>query len=298
MPEPPASDQRRIRITLTQLPSSRDLDGNLQAALRVVEAAAGAGTDLIVLPENCLFCGANAEMRGTAFRIDAAPIATLRRAAAGGATPVILGGFKRLTDSGAIYNTALVIGPDGEIAAAYDKIHLFDAAIGGIAYEASSVERPGEAPLIVTLSGVRLGLTICYDVRFPELYRNLALAGAEVFLVPSAFTRITGAAHWESLLRARAIENGAFVLASATIGGTGLPGPDPTATYGHALAVDPWGGIMADLGEDAGVWRTLTLSLDRVAEARRKLPVLRHTRPAAGKTPREAILDGRAGPIA
>jgi predicted amidohydrolase len=262
------------RITLTQLPSSRDREGNLRAALSVIDAAGEAGTDLVLLPENCLFCGTNAEMREAALTLDSPEIETLRDRARRWATPVILGGFKHRTASGAIYNTALVIGPDGEVVGGYDKIHLFNASVGGVTYQASSVETAGDAPVMLALGKAKIGLTICFDLRFPELYRSLALAGAILLVVPSAFTRTTGEAHWEILLRARAIENAAYVIASATIGGSADTPADATNTYGHALAVDPWGRVLADLGQDTIAWRTIALDLDRVAAIRSSLAVL------------------------
>jgi predicted amidohydrolase len=170
----------------------------------------------------------------------------------------------------------------------YDKIHLFDARVGGQSFEASSVELAGGQPVILEIQGARIGLTICYDVRFPELYRQLALAGAEVFLVPAAFTRVTGAAHWEVLLRARAIENAAYVVASATIGSP-TEGVDAFPTYGHALAVDPWGEVLADLGEQPVSARVLDLDLDTVARTREKIPVLRGVRADAYARPAEVL---------
>jgi predicted amidohydrolase len=284
-----------MRITLTQLPSSRDRDRNLDAAVEVIEAAGAAGTDLILLPENCLFCGTNAEMRAAALSLESPEIKRLRDLARRWRTAIILGGFKRRSVDGTIHNTALVIDQEGALPGHYDKLHLFNAAVGGVVYQASSVETPGEGPVIVSLDGVRLGLTICYDVRFPELYRHLALGGAQVLLVPSAFTRATGEAHWEVLLRARAIENGAFVVASATIGGDLAAPPDPTHTHGHALCVDPWGHILADLGEAPVAWRTVKLDLDEVAAVRKRLPVLEHVTPKSMSEVRRVNLGPSGG---
>ncbi|GAA3251470.1 carbon-nitrogen hydrolase family protein [Pseudonocardia petroleophila] len=275
-----------LRIGLTQWRPTRDIAANLATATDLV-AAAGPGADLVLLPENGLMLGSNTEMREAALAVDSPEIDELRAAAETARTAVVLGGFKHRTDDGRITNTALVIGSDGEIAGSYDKIHLFDARIAGTSFEASSVEQPGARPVIVEIEGVRVGLSICYDVRFPELYRGLALAGAEVILVPAAFTHTTGKAHWEVLLRARAIESAAFVVASATIRGT--DGTDAFETYGHALAVDPWGEVLADLGEAAPAWQVLELPLAEVHQVRDRLPVLRGVRPEATGAPPEII---------
>jgi predicted amidohydrolase len=238
--------------------------------------------DLILLPENGLMIGTNDEMRAAALGIDSPEIDQLRASANKVSATVILGGFKRRAEDGSVHNTALVIGPGGEIVGGYDKIHLFDATIGGQKFQASRVEVAGTEPVIAVIKHVKVAVTICYDVRFPELYRTLARAGAEVFLVPAAFTFKTGEAHWEVLLRARAIENTAYVLGSATI--RGRTGDDAFETWGHALAVDPWGRVLADLGTAEFAHKTLELDLAVLDEVRRNLPVLRGTRPQAYST--------------
>ncbi|WP_281689159.1 nitrilase-related carbon-nitrogen hydrolase [Pseudonocardia thermophila] len=275
MAEPAGGDPRRLRVGLTQWHPTRDVAANLAVAVELIRAA-GPQADLVVLPENGLMLGTNAEMRAAALTVDSPEIDALRDAAKAASAAVVLGGFKRRTTDGDVFNTALVIGSDGEIAGGYDKIHLFDARIAGQSFEASGVERAGDRPLIITVAGVRLGVTICYDVRFPELYRTLAVAGAEVFLVPAAFTHRTGSAHWEVLLRARAIENAAYVVAPATI--RGEDGTDAFETYGHALVVGPWGDVLVDLGEQAPAWQVVELPLAEVARVRETLPVLRSVR--------------------
>jgi len=263
-----------LRIGLTQMAPTRDRDANLAIACDLVRACAGA--DLVLLPENCLHLGSNAEMREMAMEIDAPPLLRLAEVARESATPVMLGGFKRRLGDGGIRNSAVLWGADGAVAAIYDKIHLFDARVAGQSFEASSVEQAGERPLLLDMAGTRIGVTICYDVRFPDLYRRLALAGAETILVPSAFTQVTGAAHWHTLLRARAIENECFVVASATI--RRGDGSDAFETYGHALVVDPWGEVLADFGTAPNEARIITLDLNRVRSARDRLPVLSHVR--------------------
>ncbi|NLT29458.1 MAG: carbon-nitrogen hydrolase family protein [Propionibacterium sp.] len=270
---------RTLSVGLTQWHATRDIEENLEKALKSIAECAAGGAQLVVLPENGLMLGSNAEMRAAAFRTDDSPIRALAEASAEHGVVVVLGGLKNQTDEG-VFNSALVFGREGTIAERYDKIHLFDARIGGQSFEASSVEQSGTAPLIVEVDGVAIGVTICYDVRFPELYRNLAIAGAEVLLVPSAFTRTTGAAHWEVLLRARAIESAAFVVASATVHGED-GAEDAFETYGHAMVVDPWGEVLADLDDRPYAVQVLELDLERVTAVRDKLPVLRGVRPDA-----------------
>src|SRR5271170_6053480 len=185
---PEGNPARRLLVTLTQWHATRDVAANLRKALELIHAAAPDKPDLILLPENGLMIGSNDEMRAAALAIDSPEIDALRHSASEAAAAVILGGFKHLDSAGAVHNTALVIGPRGEIAGSYDKIHLFDATIGGQTFRASRVEVAGTEPVIAIINDVKVAVTICYDVRFPELYRALAMAGAEVFLVPAAFT--------------------------------------------------------------------------------------------------------------
>jgi predicted amidohydrolase len=277
---------QQLRVALTQMRVSRDIESNVDMILDLIRLAAADRPHLILLPENCLFQGGNAEMRAAALPRDSAVLARLCASAREAATCVVLGGFKERMPDGAIFNSALVIDASGAIRGSYHKIHLFDACVAGITYRASSVETPGTTPVILGIGDVKIGLTICYDLRFPELYRTLALAGAQVFCVPAAFTQATGAAHWEVLLRARAIENAAFVVASATISGSDSGPSAPTPTYGHALAVDPWGRVLVDLGVAGHAHHTVTLDLERVVEARNAIPVLRNVQAAASLIPR------------
>ncbi|MGA4538964.1 nitrilase-related carbon-nitrogen hydrolase [Uniformispora flossi] len=270
---------RVLKVGLTQWHATRDVARNTDLACRAVAETAAAGARLVLLPENGLMLGTNAEMREAAFAEDSPEILRLSGLAREHGVTVVLGGMKNRTPDG-VFNSALILGPDGTVRGRYDKIHLFDARVGGTSFEASGVERAGAGPVLLDVDGVRVAVTICYDLRFPELYRAAAAAGAEVLLVPAAFTRITGEAHWEVLLRARAIENGAFVVASATVHGAD-PNADAFATYGHALAVGPWGEVLADLGDDRAVWRVVDLDMTEVARARTTLAVLRQRRPDA-----------------
>jgi deaminated glutathione amidase len=289
MPEP-NSDARRLRVTLTQWHATRDVEANLRKALELVHAAGVDQPNLVLLPENGLMIGTNDEMRTAALAIASPQINELRRSARDIRATVILGGFKRRDSDGLVHNTALIIGPRGEIEGSYDKIHLFDATIGGRRFEASRVETAGTEPVIVVINGIKVGVTICYDVRFPELYRALAAAGAEVFLVPAAFTYKTGEMqHWEILMRARAIENTAYVLGSTTIRGSD-DAEDAFETWGHAIAIDPWGRVLADLGTAEFGYKTVELDMALLQEARANLPVLRGIRPKAYTTEPRVIL--------
>lgn len=272
--------ERTLRVGLTQWHATRDVAANVELALRAIRGCAAEEADLVVLPENGLMLGSNAEMREAAFSEGGDPhLERIAEAARENDVVVVVGGLKNRTDEGT-FNSALVYDRAGELVGRYDKIHLFDARVGGQSFEASSVEQAGAAPVIVDVDGVAVGITVCYDVRFPELYRTLALAGAEVILVPAAFTRVTGAAHWEVLLRSRAIESAAYVVASATVHGDGEV-PDAFETWGHALAVGPWGEVLADLGEEPFATTVLDLDLGEVSAARDRLPVLRGVRPDA-----------------
>lgn len=277
-----------LRIALTQWSVTAELNTNVGIATELIAQAGTVHADLVLLPENALFLGTNTQMRERAMAVEAPEIDRLRAAAKSAQTAVVLGGFKRRDDNGEVHNTALVIDAAGEIAGGYDKIHLFDAVVDGRSFEASTVERRGSTPVLLRIGGVTLGLTICYDVRFPELYRNLALAGAEVLLIPAAFTAKTGDAHWNVLLRSRAIENGAYVIASATVQGSEQHnGAFPT--YGHALAVDPWGTVFADLGEQQRSCRIVDIDVEQVNKARTALPVLAGVQPRAYQTTPEII---------
>lgn len=279
------TDSVALRVGLTQWRPTKDLEANLEQALRLIETTAEQGADLVLLPENGLYLGSNQEMRAAALALESPAIDALREATRKAGVVTILGGFK-CRQFTSIVNKALVIGADGSIVGGYDKIHLFDARVGGQSFEASSVETAGECPVVLDVKGVKVGLTICYDVRFPELYRRLALAGAQVMIVPAAFTQITGEAHWEVLLRARAIESGAYVIASATIRGD--DGTDAFPTYGHALAVDPWGKVLFDLGETRSGCAVVSIELDRVNKARTSIPAFRGLHQAA--VARDAVL--------
>lgn len=277
---------RSLRIGMTQWRIFSRVEDNLAAAERLIADAAASGAQLVVLPENALKLGTNQEMRAAAVELGGAELRRLGDAARLARVPVVLGGVKRhVPGQNLVSNTALVLGADGTVTGGYDKIHLFDATVAGQTFAASSVEVAGERPVLLDCGGALVGLTICFDIRFPELYRTLAQAGAEVLLVPAAFIERTGAAHWEVLLRARAIENQAFVIAPATLSGANDEGSHSFPTYGHAMAVSPWGTVLADLGVAPEAFQVVELDLDEVTRTREAMPILHKSRPDAYAAP-------------
>lgn len=278
MPEENAQTTSRLKVGLIQLQPTRDVAANLVDVLAAVTEASRKGADLIVIPENALCIGSNKEMRAAAVTIDSPEILAIRKAARETKSVVVLGGFKQRSDRPKLQNTALVIDADGETHGSYVKIHLFNAVVSGAVFRASDVEDPGTQMVIVEVKGVKVGLSICFDVRFPEMYRQMALAGAQVLLVPSAFTRVTGEAHWETLLRARAIENAAYVVASATIASADSFEAG-FETYGHAMAIDPWGRVVANLGDADFAVKVVELDMALVFETRQNMPVLNSVMP-------------------
>jgi predicted amidohydrolase len=266
-----------LRVGLVQLQPTRDVAANLQLVLKAIADGGEQGAELVLIPENALCVGSNKEMRDAAVSLDGEEISAIREAARKAGVAVVLGGFKQKSDRPLLQNTALVIRADGTIQGSYDKVHLFNAVVNGTAFRASDVESAGDQLVIADVKGVKVGLSICFDVRFPEMFRQMARAGAKVLLVPAAFTQTTGKAHWEVLIRARAIENQAYVVASATIVSEDAKQAG-FETYGHAMVVGPWGDVLADLGAvDYGV-QVVDLDISKVDEIRTKLPVLSTSR--------------------
>jgi predicted amidohydrolase len=228
----------RLPVALIQLDATGDVDANIACAVQLADEAAAGGARLVALPEYLQFRGPDAGFRASARPVpgpftDAFGAVARRRDAW-----ILVGSLAETSsDPDRPYNTSVLIGPDGSIAATYRKIHLFDVAVdaGPVDTESARVAA-GETTVVADVDGVAVGLSICYDLRFPELYRSLALAGAEVLTVPANFTERTGRDHWEVLLRARAIENGAWVLAPSQIGG-----PPGSPAFGRSMIVDPWG---------------------------------------------------------
>jgi predicted amidohydrolase len=267
----------RLTVAAVQLDATGDVAANLDRATALADEAADRGARLITLPEYLHFRGSDAGFRASAAPIPGPltdPFAALARRRG---VWILVGSVAETSDDpDRPYNTSILVGPDGEIAARYRKVHLFDVAVdrGPVDTESARVSA-GEAPVCVDVDGVRLGLSICYDLRFPELYRTLALAGAEVLTVPANFTERTGRDHWEVLLRARAIENGAWVVAPSQIGG-----PPGQPAYGRSMIIDPWGTVVAQASDAPGVI-VADVETDRVAAVRRQIPVLANRRPEA-----------------
>lgn len=261
-----------FRAGLIQLTSGDDPAANLLVTLQAVREAAVGGADLILTPEvtNCVSTSRARQLEVLQTENDDLTLAALCAEARALGRWVLVGSLALKTDDpdGRFANRSFLIGPDGTVTARYDKIHMFDVRISADeVYRESAGYRPGERAVVADMGGATLGLTICYDIRFPLLYRRLAQAGAQVLTVPSAFSPVTGAAHWESLLRARAIETGCFVLAPAQCGTHNCG----RRTHGHSMAISPWGEILADGGTEPGV-TLVDIDIAQVADARAKLP--------------------------
>jgi deaminated glutathione amidase len=271
-----SSSNRRFRAALVQLRSSRSADANLDAAERLIRRAASGGAIYVQTPENTALMELKPELTVAAAETEEASTALARFRALARELGIHLhiGSLAIKLDANAVANRSYVLDPEGAITARYDKLHLFDVDLaGGESHRESATCRPGGKAVVVDLPFGRLGMSICYDLRFPQLYRALALEGAELIAIPAAFTRQTGQAHWHVLTRARAIETGAFVLA-ATQGGLHENG---RATFGHSLIVSPWGEVLAEAGEEPGVVFA-EIDLAASAEARSRIPVLKHGR--------------------
>jgi deaminated glutathione amidase len=264
-----------MRAAAIQLNSTDEYDRNLQVAERLVRGAAAEGAELVVLPEKWTVLGSPEAIRSTAEPLDG-PALT---AAAGWARELgihlVAGSVPEIVpEQEKLANTSVLFGPDGERHAVYRKIHMFDVEVGDVEYRESAVEQAGDQLAVGETDGAMVGLTICYDLRFPELYRILTLRGARVITVPAAFTERTGRDHWEVLIRARAIENQVFVIAAGQIGFA----PPHYRSYGRSMVVDPWGVVMAQAA-DTECFVSADLDFTIQNEMRSSLPSLRHRRP-------------------
>ena len=268
---------RVLSVAVLQMTGDIDPAANARTIAGAAERAAGAGAALLLTPEmSNLVDRDRARAAGRIGALDDDVVVRAAREAAARHGIAIALGSVAVRDEGAerLSNRSVFIDEAGRVLATYDKMHLFDVALGrGDDWRESAAYRPGERAVTVDWAGARFGLSVCYDLRFPALYQALSGAGAEVLLVPAAFTRPTGAAHWRTLLSARAIENAAFVLAAAQTG----EHADGRATWGHSMAIDPWGEPLLEMGEqpDLGL---ATLDLDRVAEVRSRIDVIGHRR--------------------
>lgn len=268
-----------LTLACVQTNCGSDMATNIAALSAMVRDAAAQGAQWVALPENTFLMEPPGGARNTEydFAADAHPGVKAMQALARELNVWVLIGSVALAvdDSGKRVNRSLLVDAQGNITAGYDKIHLFDVDLGnGERYAESARILPGDAAVLAATPWGKLGMSVCYDVRFPHLYRALAQAGATLLAVPAAFTEKTGQAHWHTLLRARAIENGCFVIAPAQWGAH----PGNRRTYGHSLVIDPWGEILLDGGEGTGV-HLATLDLSRIGSARGRMPSLAHDRP-------------------
>lgn len=272
-----------MRVAAVQLNSTDDKERNVEVAERLVRDAAADGAELVVLPEKWNVLGTGEVLRAGAEPIDGPSITAARGWARELGIHLVAGSFaERVPEREKLSNTSLLIAPDGEIEATYRKIHMFDVHVGGVTYRESEHEEAGGEIVIAQVGEVPVGMTVCYDLRFPELYRILAVRGARAITVPSAFTLHTGKDHWEVLLRARAIENQVFIVAPGQFG----PAPPHYHSYGRSAIVDPWGLLLATApDEECFIAADLDFALqDRIRE---QLPSLANRRAAAYQWPEE-----------
>jgi len=264
-----------MRAAAVQLTSTTDKDRNLETAERLVREAATRGAQLVVLPEKWPLLGSPDELRAGAETLDGPALALARSLAAELGVDLIAGSLSlREDDRERLANASVHVGPDGEDRAIYRKLHMFDVEVDGQTYRESDAEEPGDEVVVTTAGdGVEVGMSVCYDLRFPELYRALAARGARVIAVPSAFTLATTRDHWEVLLRARAIEDQCFVIAANQIGDHG----HGMRSGGRSMIVDPWGVVLA-AAPDAECAIVADLDLGALADVRRRLPSLAHRR--------------------
>jgi predicted amidohydrolase len=266
----------RFKAACIQFTAEPAVEANLATALRLVREAAADGAKLVCLPEYCAGVAAQGgRFVPTAFREEEHPfLPAFAHTAREFGLWILLGSMGIFRADGRIANRGYLIAPSGEVTARYDKIHLFDVDLGeGKTYRESATIAPGGEAVVAETPWGGLGLSVCYDLRFPQLYRRLAQAGAGMLAVPAAFTRVTGRAHWHVLVRARAIENGAYVIAPCQHG-TLAGGAE---CFGHSLIVDPWGEVLADGGEGEGVVMA-EVDAAEVTRARQRIPALTHDR--------------------
>lgn len=271
-----------LEVAVCQMNSGADRNANLAQALNLIDNAARAGARLVVLPEVWPYLGPEGASRDHAEPIPG-PITDLlsQRARQHGIYLHAGSIYEVQPGEPAMFNTAVVIDPRGEIVGRYSKIHMFDVILEGVArFQESAMVTPGDKIVTVDIDGINVGLAICYDLRFPELFRILALEGADAIILPAAFTMTTGKDHWETLIRARAIENGVYMIAAAQWG----QHPPGNWCYGRSMVVDPWGTVLATAGDGVGIARA-SLSPSRVASVRRQIPSLANRRPEAYRWP-------------
>jgi deaminated glutathione amidase len=266
-----------VRVAAVQLNSNGDKARNLAAAEDLVRAAAADGAELVALPEKWNLLAGGEELVAGAEPLDGPSLSSARGWARDLGIHLLAGSISERGVEGAkASNTSVLVGPDGEDIAVYRKIHMFDVDAGGVSYRESEHERPGSETVVAPVGDLAAGLTVCYDLRFPELFRILALRGAQLILVPSAFTLATGRDHWEVLLRARAIENQLFVLAPNQVG----EAPPHYSSFGRSMIVDPWGVVLAT-APDGECFVAAELDLAVLDRVRASLPSLANRQPGA-----------------
>ena len=272
-----------------QLNSTDDKDRNLAIADELVREAGAGGAELVVLPEKFNVLGSPEHLRAGAEPLDGPALSWARGAARDLEMWIVAGSItERVEGEDKLHNTSVLIGPGGEVSAVYRKIHMFDVEVGGVRYRESDIETPGDEIVLADAGELSLGVAICYDLRFPELFRILAVRGARAVALPAAFTIPTGQAHWEVLVRSRAVENQVFVIAAGQIGPHSLE----HESYGHSMIVDPWGEVLAGAPDEECVI-IADLDLETQDRVREQLPSLANRRPGAYRWPEPAEVDGR-----
>ncbi len=269
--------RRRWKVAAVQMTSTTDVDRNVGRATRYVREAAAGGADLIALPENFAYLRAEGQKIVFKTELDGELVGSMRDLARETKRHLLLGSIpESVPRSRRVHNTSVLIGPRGDLLGAYRKLHLFDVRIRGkVTLQESRYVAPGDRPVVVETRLGHLGLSICYDLRFPELYRRLAFRGAQVLFVPAAFTAYTGPHHWLPLLRARAIENQCWVVAPAQVGRHSVD----RCSHGETAIIDPWGAVVRRKLRGQG-WIEAEIDLAQVDRVRRGLPCLQHTHPA------------------
>lgn len=284
-----------FRVACIQTSSTREMDENIAALRPLIERARAEGADFITTPEMVAMIEPKRPLHlQKAQPEESHPVlAAFRDVAAKTGAWLLAGSMSVKLEGERLANRSFLIDPSGAIKTRYDKIHMFDVDLaGGESYRESATYRPGDRAVLANLPWGTLGMTICYDMRFPHLYRTLAQAGAMFITVPSAFTRPTGQAHWYVLLRARAIETGCYIIAPAQCG----EHAEGRKTYGHSLIVSPWGEVLADGGDDVGIV-SATVDPAKVREARGMVPSLDHDRAFAGPKVRAAVAAAQKAPV-
>jgi deaminated glutathione amidase len=271
-----------MRASAVQLNSNEDKARNLEIAEHLIRRAASDGAELVALPEKFSVLGSPEQLSEGAEPLDGPTLSWAGSLAAELGLWLVAGSVvERVEGDEKLRNTSVLFDPDGVPRAVYRKIHMFDVEVGGVTYRESDVEAPGEEIVVADAGPLKLGLAVCYDLRFPELFRVMAVDGAQAFTLPSAFTVPTGRAHWEVLTRARAIENQAFVVAAGQVGRH----PPNHESYGHSMIVDAWGTVLARATDEPERVVTAELELEAQAEVRAKLPSLANRQPDAYRRP-------------